>query len=75
MGTGEGEGALRQLGRALYEAAGTFYADDARRRLAVHAERRNPAPAVSVRVAFKARFPSTAARDWTLSPVDSEVDG
>ncbi|BDA49831.1 probable trafficking protein particle complex subunit 11 at N-terminal half [Coccomyxa sp. Obi] len=48
FGTGEGEVALRRLSRALFEAAGAFYADDARRRLAVHAERRNPAPAVSV---------------------------
>ncbi len=55
FGTGEGEVALRRLSRALFEAAAAFYADDARRRLAVHAERRNPGPAVSVRVAFKAR--------------------
>lgn len=54
MGTGEGEVGLRRLGRALYEAAGLFYADDARRRLAVHAERRNPSPAISARTAFKA---------------------
>lgn len=55
FGTGEGEVALRRLSRALFEAAAAFYSDDARRRLAVHAERRNPAPAVSVRTAFKVR--------------------
>ena len=49
----EGAAGLRRLGRALYEGACAFYLDDARRRLALHSERRSPAPAVSARVAFK----------------------
>ena len=51
----EGEAGLRRLGRALYEAACAFYLGDARRRLALHAERRNPSPTTSTRVAFKVR--------------------
>ncbi len=57
----EGAGGLRRLGRALYEGACAFYLDDARRRLALHSERRTPAPAVSARVAFKARLPAHTA--------------
>lgn len=53
INTADGELALRRLGRVLYEAAGAFYLDDARRRLAVHQERRNPAPQTSSKVAFK----------------------
>ena len=49
----EGAGGLGRLGRALYEGACAFYLDDARRRLALHSERRSPAPAASARVAFK----------------------
>ena len=53
INTADGELALKRLGRTLYEAAGMFYLDDARRRLAVHQERRNPAPQTSAKVAFK----------------------
>ncbi|KAK9904998.1 hypothetical protein WJX75_007420 [Coccomyxa subellipsoidea] len=67
MGTGEGEVGLRRLGRALYEAAGLFYADDARRRLAVHAERRNPSPAISARTAFKAAALAEFRADWATA--------
>ena len=55
INTADGELALKRLGRTLYEAAGMFYLDDARRRLAVHQERRNPAPQTSAKVAFKVR--------------------
>ena len=53
INTADGELALKRLGRTLYEAACMFYLDDARRRLAVHQERRNPAPQTSAKVAFK----------------------
>lgn len=53
INTADGEAALKRLGRALYEAACQFYVEDARRRVAVHNERRNPAPPMSARVAFK----------------------
>ena len=53
ISTADGELALKRLGRTLYEAACMFYLDDARRRLAVHQERRNPAPQTSSKVAFK----------------------
>ena len=53
INTADGELALKRLGRTLYEAACMFYLDDACRRLAVHQERRNPAPQTSSKVAFK----------------------
>lgn len=49
----EGEAALRRLGRALYEAASSFYLDDSRRRLALQAERRQMPAALAARAAFK----------------------
>ena len=52
----EGEPALRKLGRLLYEAAGQFYLDAARRRLSLHAERRSQTPELNARVAFKVCF-------------------
>ena len=55
INTADGELALKRLGRTLYEAACMFYLDDACRRLAVHQERRNPAPQTSSKVAFKVR--------------------
>ena len=55
LSAAEGEAGLRRLARLLHEAAGAFYLDDARRRLAAHAERRAPPPELSVRVAFKVR--------------------
>ncbi len=36
INTADGELALKRLGSTLYEAAGMFYLEDARRRLAVH---------------------------------------
>ncbi len=57
LSAAEGEAGLRRLARLLHEAAGAFYLDDARRRLAAHAERRAPPPELSARVAFKARAP------------------
>lgn len=53
INTADGELALKRLGRTVYEAACAFYLDDARRRLALHQERRNPAPQTSSKVAFK----------------------
>lgn len=49
----EGEQELRKLGRLLYESAGQFYLDAARRRLSLHAERRSQTPELNARVAFK----------------------
>lgn len=60
LAAAEGEAGLRRLARLLHEAAGAFYLDDARRRLAAHAERRAPPPELSARVAFKARTPRCA---------------
>ena len=50
----EEEAGLKLLGRLLYEAAGQFYLDAARRRLSLHAERRSQTPELNARVAFKA---------------------
>ncbi len=47
------EASQKLLGRLLYEAAGQFYLDAARRRLSVHAERRSQIPELNARVAFK----------------------
>ena len=51
------EGSHKLLGRLLYEAAGQFYLDTARRRLAIHAERRSQTPEQNARVAFKVGLP------------------
>ena len=47
------EASQKLLGRLLYEAAGQFYLDAARRRLTVHSERRSQSPELNARVAFK----------------------
>ena len=49
----DGAAAFRPLGEALYEAAADFYADDARRVLQAHSERRAPPPEANARTAFK----------------------
>ena len=54
LAAADGEDGLRRLGRLLYEAAASFYLSDARRRLAVHADRRTPPPELSARVGIKA---------------------
>ena len=51
-----GDADLKKLGRLLYEAAGQFYLDAARRRLSLHAERRSQTPELNARVAFKVRL-------------------
>ena len=60
LSAAEGEAGLRRLARLLHEAAGAFYLDDARRRLAAHAERRAAPPELSARVAFKVRQDQSA---------------
>ncbi len=49
----DGAGAFHALGAVLYEQAAGFYADDARRVLQAHAERRQPPPEANARTAFK----------------------
>lgn len=46
------------LGKILYEAAGQYYLDSARRQLNLHAERRGMNPERSARVNFKVTSPS-----------------
>lgn len=53
LSTSEGEAGLKRIGRLLYEAAGQFYLEDSKRRLALHGERRNPPPDLNARIAFK----------------------
>ena len=69
INTADGELALKRLGRTLYEAACMFYLDDACRRLAVHQERRNPAPQTSSKVAFKVclRTQTCFLRSWHMT--------
>ena len=62
----DGDADLKKLGRLLYEAAGQFYLDAARRRLSLHAERRSQTPELNARVAFKVRH--TTPRPYNLSP-------
>jgi hypothetical protein len=49
----EGAGGFAALGAALYEQAAGFYADDARRVLQAHAERKQPPSEANARTAFK----------------------
>ena len=53
MPLSEGAGGFAALGAALYEQAAGFYADDARRVLQAHAERKQPPPESNARTAFK----------------------
>eukprot|EP00884_Botryococcus_braunii_P005388 jgi/Botrbrau1/14850/Bobra.0326s0004.1 len=64
---GEGDAGLKRLGRALYEAAGSFYLDDARRRLAIQGERRQTPPALAARSAFKAAALAEFRVDWATA--------
>lgn len=74
LSAAEGEAGLRRLARLLHEAAGAFYLDDARRRIAAHAERRAAPPELSTRVAFKARARRrSASRVYQLSRVGSSI--
>ena len=59
----------KMLGRLLYEAAGQFYLDTARRRLAVHAERRSQMPELNARVAFKVRYFLSYDVQWNNDPL------
>jgi hypothetical protein len=60
----EGAAAFSALGVALYEQAAAFYADDARRVLQAHAERKHPAPEANARTAFKvSRLPAPACHE------------
>ena len=56
------------LGKILYEAAGHYYLDSARRQLNLHAERRGMNPERSARVNFKVTFPSLLNDKAFLSP-------
>lgn len=58
----EGAAAFSSLGAALYEQAAAFYADDARRVLQSHAERRQPPPEANARTAFK--VPEIQSERW-----------
>lgn len=49
----EGGAAWRALGSVVYEQAASFYAEDARRVLQAHADRRTPPPEANARTAFK----------------------
>lgn len=57
MPLSEGAAAFAALGAALYEQAAGFYADDARRVLQAHAERKQPPPESNARTAFKVLKP------------------
>ena len=57
MPLSEGAGGFAALGAALYEQAAGFYADDARRVLQAHAERKQPPPESNARTAFKVMLP------------------
>ncbi|KAK9839808.1 hypothetical protein WJX81_003235 [Elliptochloris bilobata] len=67
LSAAEGEAGLRRLARLLHEAAGAFYLDDARRRLAAHAERRAAPPELSACVAFKAAALAEFRADWATA--------
>ena len=49
----EGEAGMRRMGRVAYEACLLHYAEDIKRRIALHGERRNPPIELGVRAAFK----------------------
>ena len=53
MPLSEGADGFAALGAALYEQAAGFYADDARRVLQAHAERKQPPPEANARTAIK----------------------
>jgi len=53
----DGPDAFAGLGAALYEQAAAFYAENARRVLQAHAERRAPSQEANTRTAFKASAP------------------
>lgn len=69
----EEEAGLKVLGRLLYEAAGQFYLDAARRRLSLHSERRSQLPELNARVAFKACPLLYPYFPGTISPCELRV--
>lgn len=67
----EGASAWRALGSIVYEQAASFYAEDARRVLQAHADRRTPPPEANARTAFKVMTENGKTENSAAKPHDS----